>query len=459
MGVILPQTFLGLIDVRSEYEDPFLLETNQRHGNWVALSYCWGSSPSARTTRRNFQQHCNKISMSALPQTIKDAIIITRRVGYRYIWIDSLCIIQDSPEDWAVESLKMADVYGGASLTIAAEAAIDTASGIFDSANVFRQQQSQNLNFSIKGYHPLYPRDNGSLYLRDFVNLQPSKLKSCLKNRAWALQEDLMSRRLLSFGKEQMYWRCVTQESIEACPSQPLNFIKLQLSEGYYADFVSRNMKSGNTTLPSWYGIVNDYTTRRISVQSDLLVGISAIAKVMAEETGQPPAAYKAVTDDAPNRTVSRIIEIVIEHENDDQFGKVSGGHVKLSGPTLEICCLNIPHLKWDSSEDAAEFRAASIGGDTRRTVFPWSYDTTVSERDLAAHVCRESHPMLLLINISTISTIPTIPTISVNIKKTLILQSTGSLDVYQRVGYLDVHAYNGDFKNPDWTAREITII
>ncbi|KAF7945854.1 uncharacterized protein EAE97_004892 [Botrytis byssoidea] len=188
----------------------------------------------------------------------------------------------------------MADVYGGASFTIAAEAAIDTASGIFDSTNVFRQQQSQIFNFSVKGYHPLYPRDNGRLYMRDSVDLQPSTLKSCLKNRAWALQEDLMSRRLISFGKEQLYWRCATRELIEAYPSQPLNSIKLQLSEDYHTDFVSRNMKSGNTTLPSWYGIVNDYTSRRISVQSDLLVGISAIAKVMAEEMGQPPAAYKA---------------------------------------------------------------------------------------------------------------------------------------------------------------------
>ncbi|KAF7924545.1 hypothetical protein EAE99_006493 [Botrytis elliptica] len=194
-----------VIDVRSEGEDPLLVETNQRHGNWVALSYCWGSSPTTTTTRRNFQQYCNKIPMSALPHTIKDAIIITRRLGYQFLWIDSLCIVQDSPEDWAVESLKMADVYGGASLTIAAEAAIDTASGIFDSTNVLRQQQSQNFNFSVKGYHPVYPRDNGRLYLRDSVDLQPSSVISCLKKRAWALQEDLMSRRLISFGKEQLY--------------------------------------------------------------------------------------------------------------------------------------------------------------------------------------------------------------------------------------------------------------
>ncbi|THV54532.1 hypothetical protein BGAL_0025g00530 [Botrytis galanthina] len=428
-----------VIDVQSEIEDPFLVETNQTHGNWVALSYCWGSSPTAITTRQNFQQHCNKIPMSALPQTIKDAIVITRRLGYQFLWIDSLCIIQGSPGDWAVESLKMADVYGGASLTIAAEAAIDTASGIFDSTNVFRQQQSQKFNFSVKGYHPVYPRDNGRLYLRDSVDLQPSTLKSCLKNRAWALQEDLMSRRLISFGKEQLYWRCVTQESIEAYPSQPLNLIKLQLSEDYHADFVSRNMKAGKTTLPSWYGIVNDYTTRRISVQSDLLVGISAVAKVVAEEMGQPPTAYKAglwehdfhegllwrrppecdrsltrhaeyiapswswasisasdistrriyanaVTDDVPRRTDAKIIEIVIEHENDDPFGKVSGGHVKLSGSTLEVCRFKLPPPIWDSSEDAAKVRADSIGEDIGHMVDPLFHDGTVWEHSLIAH-------------------------------------------------------------------------
>ncbi|KAF7903503.1 uncharacterized protein EAF01_006552 [Botrytis porri] len=212
-----------VIDVQLEGGDPFLVETNQRPGSWVALSYCWGFSPTAVTTSQNLQQHYNRIPMSNFPQTMKDAIVITRRMGYRYLWIDSLCIIQDSPKDWAVESLKMADVYGGASLTIAAEASVDTASGIFDSSNAFHKRHSEKYNFSIEGYHPSTSREYGRVYLRDIVDSNPFERAGCLRRRAWALQEDLMSRRLISFGEEQLYWRCVTQQSEEASPTQALN--------------------------------------------------------------------------------------------------------------------------------------------------------------------------------------------------------------------------------------------
>ncbi|TGO37551.1 hypothetical protein BHYA_0094g00130 [Botrytis hyacinthi] len=388
----------------------------------------------------------------------------------------------------------MADVYGGASLTIAAEAAIDTASGIFDSTNIFRQQQSQKFNFSVKGYHPVYPRDSGRLYLRDSVDLQPSTLKSCLKNRAWALQEDLMSRRLISFGKEQLYWRCVTQELIEAYPSQPLNSIKLQLSEGYHTDFVCRDMKSGKTTLPSWYSIVNDYATRHISVQNDLLVGISAIAKVMAKEMEQPSDAYKAglwehdfhegllwrrphecdrplirhaeyiapswswasiSASDIPTRRIyenkvtgdaiclkdAKILEIIIENENDDHFGIVRGGYVKLSGPTLEICRHLIPSIFWDCPENAEDATSCTL---------ELVYDEYVSEDSLPRIICVDSHPKVLLVIISTFPR---------NFRNALILQNTGSLDVYERVGRLEIRILGDNFLHPDWTTREITII
>ncbi|KAF7925692.1 uncharacterized protein EAE98_006917 [Botrytis deweyae] len=412
-----------VIDVQHEGQDPFLVETNQRNGNWVALSYCWGSSPTAVTTRQNLQQHCNKIPISSLPQTMKDAIVVARRLGYRYLWIDSLCIIQDSPEDWAVESLKMADVYGGASLTIAAGAGIDTASGIFDSTNVFRQQQCGKFNFSIEGYDPHHPEARGRLYVMNSMDLNPYTLAGCLSKRAWTLQENLMSRRLITFGKEQLYWRCITQGFIEASPTREITLRNHRrgTSRGNHTDFIRRNMNENKTTLRSWYDIVNDYIHRHITMPKDVLIGISAIAKVMAEEMRQSPTAYKAGLwehdfhkgllwrrshhsrlplirhtkyiapswswasvsashmslphiyrdekrvdnspcsfddekyDDNPPPSDAEITEINIKNENEDHFGMVQGGYVKLSATTLEICRHEIPSIFLDCPENAKD--------------------------------------------------------------------------------------------------------
>ncbi|KAF7872688.1 uncharacterized protein EAF02_008759 [Botrytis sinoallii] len=487
-----------VIDVQHEGQDPFLVETNQRNGNWVALSYCWGSSPTAVTTRQNLQQHCNKIPMSSLPQTMKDAIVVARRLGYRYLWIDSLCIIQDSPEDWAVESLKMADVYGGASLTIAAGAGIDTASGIFDSTNVFRQQQCGKFNFSIEGYDPHHPEERGRPHVMNSIDLDPYTFSGCLSKRAWTLQENLMSRRLITFGKEQLYWRCVTQDFIEACPTR-----EFTQRNHNHTDFIRRNMNEKKTELSWWYDIVNDYIHRHITMQKDVLIGISAIAKVMAEEMRQSPTAYKAGLwehdfhkgllwrrpyhsrlplirhteyiapswswasvsashmsspriyddddislseydeehDDYTPPSDAKIIAINIKNENDDHFGIVQGGYVKLSGRTLEICRHEIPSVFLDCPENAK---------DEISKFYDQVHGYSIFEANLIANGCKDSHPKALLISISTF------PKGTMNV---LILQSTESLDVYQRVGCLSFVAFDGNLQHPDWTTREITII
>jgi hypothetical protein len=97
--------------------------SNGQTGRYAALSYCWGADLPSTTTTINLQAHKSAIDFSTLPQTLKDAIVVVRWLGIEYIWIDCLCILQDSKADWEHESARMADVYSNAHLTIAASRA------------------------------------------------------------------------------------------------------------------------------------------------------------------------------------------------------------------------------------------------------------------------------------------------------------------------------------------------
>ncbi|PMD42866.1 HET-domain-containing protein [Hyaloscypha variabilis F] len=112
-----------------------LRRSTGEHGQWLTLSHCWGSSNTAITTTSNFKARCNEIQIANLPATFRDAVKITRELGYRYLWIDSLCIIQDSVSDWQMESVKMAEIYANAVLNISTDASGGADEGIFESAN------------------------------------------------------------------------------------------------------------------------------------------------------------------------------------------------------------------------------------------------------------------------------------------------------------------------------------
>ena len=148
---------------------------------YVALSYCWGQTQNFITTIANLASMKEKIPLDKLPQTIRDAIIITRALGIQYLWVDALCIIQDSKDDWEAESGRMMGVYGRAFLTISAALGPDVHYGLFRKWNPHAAPSTT-----------------------DWLPLQNDPLYS----RAWALQERMLSIRLLIFGSDRLYWEC-----------------------------------------------------------------------------------------------------------------------------------------------------------------------------------------------------------------------------------------------------------
>jgi hypothetical protein len=98
---------------------------------YVALSHCWGQVTHLMTTPQSLEAHINGIEWTSLSQTFRDAVITTRKLGIRYLWIDSLCILQGDVQDWELESGRMADIYAGAHVVLAATYAPDGSIGLF----------------------------------------------------------------------------------------------------------------------------------------------------------------------------------------------------------------------------------------------------------------------------------------------------------------------------------------
>jgi hypothetical protein len=104
---------------------------------YLTLSHCWGKGESGipeniKTKTDTLQEQKARIEVVRLPQTFRDAIEITLRLGFQYLWIDALCIIQDSPEDWAAESRKVGYIYSHAVMNIAASGSSDSHGGCFN---------------------------------------------------------------------------------------------------------------------------------------------------------------------------------------------------------------------------------------------------------------------------------------------------------------------------------------
>jgi hypothetical protein len=189
---------------RQESEDPQLVATAGQTGLYLALSYRWGTATITKTLTGNLNTHMKSIPAATLSKTFQDAFIITRKLGFQYIWIDSLCIIQDSAEDWAKEAMQMASIYTNAAMTISASVSDSADSGLF---YPYVTDYSPKLALrSIRGTVV----DDFFLTNRVVSSFENDIEKGSLSSRGWCLQERLLSRRILHFGASQLHWECLS---------------------------------------------------------------------------------------------------------------------------------------------------------------------------------------------------------------------------------------------------------
>ena len=171
---------------------------NQDTVEWIALSHQWGPLPHYSTRRENLADHIAGIKLEYLPATFKDAVLVTRALGCRYLWIDSLCIIQGNGGDFQHEAKHMEVYYSGAYCVIAASCA----SGHY--AGFLRERKKRD-------YVALRRDVDGSahFYICETIdNFKSDVLEGALNRRGWVLQEHALARRTIFFSESQTYWEC-----------------------------------------------------------------------------------------------------------------------------------------------------------------------------------------------------------------------------------------------------------
>jgi hypothetical protein len=264
-----------VIDVGSHGSDPHLhITTVGENDSYIALSHCWGvERPPPRTTKSNLEEMKRGLSLADLPQKFQDAITVARAFGIKYVWIDSLCIIQDSFDDWVSESARMGQIYSDSLLVLAAAAGDDSYSGFF-SGNRQNIKQAK-VSYCDQGNNDscLYVRAAPLPHQFTRSHTRYSEPPPRLSTRGWTLQESLLAPRTLLYGEEEMSWECIEtsqcecrlssagRDYIHACK---VAFRRLLLRTGDFFD--------------SWTEVVETYTRRKLSFMSDRLPAISGIA-------------------------------------------------------------------------------------------------------------------------------------------------------------------------------------
>jgi hypothetical protein len=236
-----------------------LIETNGGVGYYAALSHCWGPSHKRpiMTTLANYQDRKTSIPWPTIPKAYQDAILAVRELGLSYIWIDSLCIVQDDHSDWLTESAKMGDVYKFARITIAASHASDSSQGCF--------YERPELPLAIELPIPYKRRElEGSIFATamqsEYADISPEF--GVLASRAWATQEWLLSRRMIFYTRGCVVWSCK---------------VITQRETGGSFHTTARN--------PKWKFIVEKYSARLLTNSADRIIALEGVRREFQKST------------------------------------------------------------------------------------------------------------------------------------------------------------------------------
>ncbi|KAH9850211.1 heterokaryon incompatibility protein-domain-containing protein, partial [Lenzites betulinus] len=191
---------------------PRSASTVGKSGKYVALSYVWGQDQPHKTTKANLSAYTREMDPALLPPSIRDAIYVTPSLGLHLLWVDTLCIIQDSDEDKVHELGQMHNIYRNAYLTIIAANARSVSGGFLQQRTIPESQLTLPFICAAPSLSPapeVKPNETtprvGQIYLTDphyfnkTVGFWGDADRDPIKARAWCLQEYMMSSQTLQY--------------------------------------------------------------------------------------------------------------------------------------------------------------------------------------------------------------------------------------------------------------------
>ncbi|RSM07414.1 hypothetical protein CEP52_005248 [Fusarium oligoseptatum] len=244
---------------------------------YAAFSHCWGKAETLKLLKDNKPRLEAGIDISELPQSYKEAIDACLSLDIRYIWIDSLCIIQDSTDDWRAESATMMHVYGNALLTISAAAAAES------SESSLLHRDPLNIPPTAITVPQEGPGDMPDVpYILALAQPFNEIRNSPLRRRAWVLQESYISNRILFLADTQLWWEC--REAL-CCESWPVGIPKEVTEETteYQGKKKGYDVQQFHSL---WYNLLEEYTRCRLTNFSDKLIATAGLASHLQPSIG-----------------------------------------------------------------------------------------------------------------------------------------------------------------------------
>lgn len=252
---------------------------------YIALSYCWprGKQATLNTSNEGSISRPGSLRSLQLSDLIKDAIQAVCYLGERYLWIDSLCIVQDAEQDVKSQLSQMDTIYREATLTM-----------------VVASSSESDLGCGIPGISDLKSRTplrevtvRGLRFVEGPEHLWDTLPRTRWSSRAWTFQEYLLSKRLLVFMPNQAYFMCdgatflegiidhvcmthgvIEEQKLTPCCSRTFTD----------ADFdgppTDRSMNYHNT----YADLLEDYTEKQMSFESDILKAARGLLALLSRE-------------------------------------------------------------------------------------------------------------------------------------------------------------------------------
>ncbi|KAI1270220.1 heterokaryon incompatibility protein-domain-containing protein [Xylariaceae sp. FL1019] len=238
---------------------------------YAALSYCWGAPDTAKsqltTTKNTERERGIAISDDEMTSVLRDAIAVCRALSIPYLWIDALCIVQDSLEDWERESTQIGRIFSGAVVTICAWASESCLDSFLSKPKGLVIPFQSSIEADIRGTYTLTTGVTEALGSSTYLDMADSKWYT----RGWTLQEQVMSKKILAFGSLGRHFICshLRQTQQERLCFRPFFAQKSSILHPGKAEDLYR----------SWYNLIaSQYAERLVTRATDRFPAISGIA-------------------------------------------------------------------------------------------------------------------------------------------------------------------------------------